>query len=63
MDETKFGPFKEGVYNDPSTFLHVQEFLEPHEHVREFVVKLMLLRFLPTEHVSSKSPYVYVDLQ
>jgi hypothetical protein len=21
----------------------------------------MLLRFLPTEHVSSKSPYVYVE--
>jgi hypothetical protein len=29
MDETKFGPFQEGVYDDPSTFLHVQEILEP----------------------------------
>jgi hypothetical protein len=62
MDEAKFRPSKEHVYNDPSNFLHVQEILEPHEHVREFVVKLMLFRLLPIEHVSSKSTYVYVEL-
>jgi hypothetical protein len=29
VDEAKFGPSKERVYNDPSIFLHVQEILNP----------------------------------